>query len=78
MAEESYSVTVLVAVIMKVCVVISLCLSRVGIRSTFSDRQMRVAWPVVKSHVNEWVIAYYEISHTQTVDVTMSTEFNQC
>lgn len=26
----------------------------------------------------EWVIAYYEISHTQTVDVTMSTEFNQC
>lgn len=43
MAEESYSVTVLVAVIMKVCVVISLCLSRVGIRGTFSDRQMRVA-----------------------------------
>lgn len=43
MAEKSYSVTVLVAVIMKVCVVISLCLSRVGIRSTFSDRQMRVA-----------------------------------
>lgn len=78
MAEESYSVTVLVAVIMKVCVVISLCLSRVGIRGTFSDRQMRVAWPVVKSHVNEWVITYYEISHTQTVDVTMSTEFNQC